>query len=446
MAKHIDAQKIAEALATLDVHDYGDVVQCMRCGTCLPTCPTYRTDGIETQSPRGRVAMIKAVIDGRMRASEEFAEHMYHCLDCRNCQTVCPAGVKVGELVLEARHRIEEHVPQPVLKRFILTNAIRDQKKLNRFLVPLRLYQNIGLQWLVRKSHLLNLISSDLEFMEALLPPLPQRPLTETLPEVVPAVGKEKGRVGFFLGCAMNLIFADISRATVDVLTQAGYTVVIPKNQQCCGTPNIAEGERTIYREMAEHNIGLFETRKLDTIITDCAACGMELKAYSENLSKRSGVAKRAEAFSDRVRDISEFLAKAMGSEVRLGPIPETVCFHDPCHLRHGQKLTAPQRNLLRRIPRLTLRELPDEGQCCGSAGIYNVTHHDRSMKVLQAKVAAIDASGAERVVTSNPGCYLQLLYAGKHFGKSWHVSHISQVLSLALSVANRLRNTGLRA
>lgn len=433
MAKRIDSDKIAHAMATLDIHEYGDVLQCMRCGTCLPTCPTYRTDGLETQSPRGRVAMIKAVIDGRLTASEEFVEHMYHCLDCRNCQTVCPAGVKVGELVLEARHRIEEHVPQALLKRFMLEHAIRDQNRLSRYLIPMRLYQSTGLQGLVRRSEILKHISSDLEFMESLLPPLPARPLSHTLPEEIPAVGKEKGRVGFFLGCAMNLIFADISSDTIDVLTRAGYTVVVPKDQQCCGTPNIAEGERRVYREMAEHNIGLFEGKNIDVIVTDCAACGSELKAYRETLSKRAVTAKRAGIFSSKVRDLSEFLATAIGEDVAFGPIPETACFHDPCHLRHGQKLISPQRALLGKIPGLNFREMPDDGQCCGSAGIYNITHHDRSMKILEAKVSAISRTGAQRVVTSNPGCFMQLQYARQRWSQDWSVSHISEVLRLSL-------------
>jgi glycolate oxidase iron-sulfur subunit len=429
----VDSAKIARAMATLDVHDYGDVVQCMRCGSCLPFCPTYRTDGIETQSPRGRIAMIKAVIDGRLEASEEFIDHMYHCLDCRNCQTVCPAGVKVGELVLEARHRIEQNLPQPLLKRYILNHAIKDQKKLSRFLTPLRIYQNIGLQRLIRNSEILKFISSDLEFMEGLLPPLSSRPLIETLPEEVPAIGPRKGTVGFFLGCAMNLVFSEISRNTVEVLSKAGYRVIIPKSQQCCGTPNIAEGERKIYREMAEHNISLFQGRGIEAVITDCAACGMELKGYKENLSRRPSAA-RAENFSHMVRDVSEFLAVSLDESLPLNPINEKVCFHDPCHLRHGQKLIAPQRALLRRIPGANLRELADEGQCCGSAGIYNITHHERSMKILEAKIAAIEKTGVDRVVTSNPGCYMQLLYAARVGKKSWKVSHISQVLASALN------------
>jgi glycolate oxidase iron-sulfur subunit len=377
--------------------------------------------------------MIKAVIDGRLPASEEFVEHMYHCLDCRNCQTVCPAGVKVGELVLEARHRIEEHLPQPLLKRFLLEYAIKDQKKLALLMQPLKAYQAFGLQWLVRKTHLLPLISDDMAFMEALLPSLPLRPLADSIPEEMPAKGPEKGRVGFFLGCAMNLIFAHISRDTIEVLNRAGYTVVIPKNQQCCGTPNLAEGERAVYRDMAEHNIDLFDKLDIQAIVTDCAACGSELKAYRESLSKQARVAKRAESFSSKVRDISEFLASATGDDMGFGPIPETVCFHDPCHLRHGQKLISPQRQLLRRIPQLTYRDIPDDGQCCGSAGIYNITHRQRALKILEAKVHAIDETGAQRVVTSNPGCFMQLVYAAKRWGKDWKVSYLSEMLRAAL-------------
>jgi glycolate oxidase iron-sulfur subunit len=377
--------------------------------------------------------MIKAVIDGRLTASEEFVEHMYHCLDCRNCQTVCPAGVKVGELVLEARHRIKEHIPQPLLKRFMLNHAIRDQDMLSHLLTPMRLYQKFGIQRLIRRSHILQHISPDLEFMEALLQPLPARPLIHTIPEEIPAVGKEKGRVGFFLGCAMNLIFSDVSRDTIDVLTRAGYAVFIPKHQQCCGTPNIAEGERKVYREMAEHNMTLFLGKKLEAIVTDCAACGSELKTYRQTLSKRPTTAKMAEEFSSKTRDISEFLAAVVGEEVNFGPLQEVVCFHDPCHLRHGQKLVSPQRDLLRKIPQLTCRDIPDDGQCCGSAGIYNITHRDRSMKILEAKVNAISKTGAQRVVTSNPGCFMQLKFASEKWSQPWEVSHISQVLRVSL-------------
>ncbi len=433
MARRIEPESITKALATLDLHEYGDVLQCMRCGLCLPTCPTYRTDGLETQSPRGRVAMIKAVIDGDLPASQDFIDHMYHCLDCRNCQTVCPAGVKAAELILEARHRIEENRPQPYIKKFLLDYAIRDQKLLSRLVSPLRLYQLSGIQALVRKYSVLKLISSDLDLMEALLPPLSSRMLSETIPEEMPAVGKEKGRVGFFLGCAMNILFPHVSRSTVQVLNMAGYTVVIPKGQKCCGAPNIAEGERDVYREMAEHNVRLFEGLGLEAVVTDCAACGMELKAYHEMLARSGNIAGEARTFSSIVRDVSEFLAGALDKDVRFGAIPERICFHDPCHLRHGQGIIAAPRELLRRIPELTVSDVPDDGQCCGSAGTYNVTHPERSMKILEAKVRAIAQVGPERVVTSNPGCLMQLELGRKKWNQDWDVSHISRILHRSL-------------
>jgi len=377
--------------------------------------------------------MRKAAIDGRLTASDEFVEHMYHCLYCRNCQSVCPAGVKVGELVLEARHRIEENRPQHILKRFLLNHAIQDQKKLSRYMAPLKLYQAAGLQSVVRKYEFLSYISGDLEFMEALLPPLPSRPLIDTIPEEIPASGMARGRVGFFLGCAMNLIFADTSRDSIDILTETGYTVVVPKNQQCCGTPNIAEGERETYRQMAEHNVALFEQADVDVIVTDCAACGSELKGYAVTLSRQSDWAEKARDFSAKVRDISEFLAQSIAVEARFGPVPEVVCFHDPCHLRHGQKLVRPQRDLLLRVPKLQYREIPDEGQCCGSAGVYNITHRERSMKILQSKIEAIGRTGAEMVITSNPGCLMQLEYGRRKWSQGWTVSHISRLLKKSL-------------
>jgi glycolate oxidase iron-sulfur subunit len=439
MGKHFDQDKVAAAFSTLDVHDYGDVLQCMRCGLCLSSCPTYRTDGVETQSPRGRVAMIKAVIDGKMKASEEFVEHIYHCLDCRNCQSVCPAGVKAGELALEARYRIEQNRRQPLIKKFLLNYAILDQKRLSKLLFPLKLYEISGLQSLVRKYDILNLFSEDLGFMEALAPKLPSRPLSEQIPEEIPAIGPERGRVGFFLGCAMNLIFAETSRATIENLTLAGYRVIVPKEVQCCGTPNIAEGERKVYREMAENTIRIFADRRVDYVVTDCAACGSELKTYREIFQKNLAFAAKAEEFSSKVRDVSEFLDSVLTPNVRFGPISETVCFHDPCHLRHGQRLIFPQRNLLKRIPQLDYRELPDEGQCCGSAGIYNITHRQRSMKILESKIDAIEKTQAKTVVSSNPGCLMQLNYGSGHWQKGWNVIHISEILNRSLIAGQKL-------
>ncbi|MEW6352398.1 MAG: (Fe-S)-binding protein [Thermodesulfobacteriota bacterium] len=434
MLRNRESEKIAKAMSSLDIYEYGDVLQCMRCGLCLPTCPTYRTDGLETQSPRGRVAMIKGVIDGMLPASRTFIDHMYHCLDCRNCQTVCPAGVKAGELVLEARHRIEECRAQPLLKRFLLNYAIEDQDRLGHYMLPLRVYQRTGIQSLVRKyGHLLRLISEDLEHMEALLPVLPMRPLADRLPVETPAQGSERGRVGFFLGCAMNLMYADVSAATVQVLSRAGFTVVTPRGIKCCGAPNMSEGERRTYRAMARHNIALFEAAGVDYVVTDCAACGSELKGYREAFHRDPAMAARAVAFAEKVRDISEFLAAEPADAISFSPLREQVCFHDPCHLRHAQGIVSPPRELLLRIPGLELIEVPDEGHCCGSAGTYMITHRERSLKILEAKIRAIGLTGAQRVITSNPGCMMQLDYARRRGNQQWQVSHISEILGDAL-------------
>lgn len=437
MTSKIDSAGISRAFSTLDLYEYGDVLQCMRCGLCLPTCPTYRTDGLETQSPRGRVAMIKAVIDGDMPASEEFIDHMYHCLDCRTCQTVCPAGVKAAELVLEARHRIEQNRSQPLLKRILFGYAIRDQKRLWRGLSFLRWYQFSGLQSLIRKYSILKLISADLELMEALLPPLPSRILTETIPEEIPAHGREKGRVGFFVGCAMNILFAEVSRCTIDVLTRAGYRVVVPQEQRCCGSPNIAEGERDVYRKMAEHNVHLFADNNVEAVVTDCAACGSELKGYHEIPAPYGRAAAGTKEFSSKVQDISEFLAGRLNGNVNFGAIAERICFHDPCHLRHAQGVVSSPRDILRRIPDLVVHDIPDEGQCCGSAGTYNITHSGRSMKILEAKVNAIERVRSTRVVTSNPGCLMQLELGRKRWNQDWEVSHTSQLLHRSLERGN---------
>lgn len=434
MGSPFPAERITKAFASLDLFDYGDVLRCMRCALCLPTCPTYRTDGVETQSPRGRVAMIKAVIDGAMPASEEFVEHMYHCLDCRNCQTVCPAGVRPGELVLEARHRVEENRSRPVAGRFLLEYAVFDQRRLSRLLAPLRLYQRTGLQALARKYGLLAFLSSGLARLEAFLPRIPSRPLTDTIPSEIPARGTERGRVGFFLGCAMNLLYPEASRATAELLSRAGYTVVIPKAQKCCGAPNIEEGERRVYREMAQWNVALFADGKVDAVVTDCAACGSELKSYRRVLAKSGRWAGPAAAFSAAVRDVSEFLAEALPANDAFGPVRAVVCFHDPCHLCHAQGVTAAPRELLRRVPGLVLAEVPDAGQCCGSAGVYTITHTARSVKILEAKVAAIDRTGAGTVATSNPGCMMQLAYGKNRWGRSWEVKHISEILRDSLS------------
>jgi glycolate oxidase iron-sulfur subunit len=281
-----------------DAPEYDNLLSCVKCGLCLSVCPTYATDAMEVQSPRGRVQLMRAVDEGQISLTETVADHMYHCLDCRACQTVCPSGVRVGEQVLHTRTLAERQRPQGWLKRFVLEQLMTRPEWLEAAMWPLRLYQWLGVQWLVRKSGILRLAPRRLQVMEGLLPRLPSRPLRRALPEVTPAVGERRYRVGFFLGCVMSLVFARTSAKTVRVLAENGCEVVLPKAQKCCGAPHAGEGDVETLRRLARHNVDLFNSYPLDYIVADCAACSAQTKEYAELLREDPLYWERAEAFA----------------------------------------------------------------------------------------------------------------------------------------------------
>ncbi len=423
----------APRFASGDGPDYDNVLACIRCGLCLSVCPTYATDGVEVQSPRGRVALIRAWQEGRLELSPNLRDHMYHCLDCRACQTICPTGVRVGELVLGARAVAESQrrrgAVAGALAGFSLRWLLPHPDRLEASLVPLRLYQRLGLQRLVRGSGALRLLPGPLAEMEGLLPQLPGRPLRQELPEVVPTSGVRRYRVGFFLGCVMTLVFARSSRATVDVLTANACEVVTPKEQVCCGAPHTEEGEFEEVRALARRNIDVFESLGVDYIVADCAACGAQTKEYAHLLCDDPAYAERARAFSAKVRDISEFL---VGIPLRrpLGAVPRQVAYHMPCHLAHAQKVREAPRQLLRLVPGLQLMKLNEDDWCCGSAGIYNISHAGRADKILARKMDNLRECGADTVATGNPGCLLQLQAGVRGRGWATDVRHPMELLA----------------
>ncbi len=421
--------------ATGDGPDYDNILACIRCGLCLSVCPTYAADGIEVQSPRGRVALIRAWQEGRLALSPNLRAHMYHCLDCRACQTICPTGVRVGELVVATRTIAEDKrrpgLFEAALRSFALRWLLPNPDRLELSLWPVRLYQRLGLQWLVRRSGLLRLLPITLRVMEGLLPPLPERPLRQTLPETVPAQGQQRYRVGFFLGCVMTLVLARASRATVAVLTANGCEVVTPKDQVCCGAPHAEEGEADAVRALARRNIDVFERYGVDYVVADCAACGAQTKEYAHLLRDDPAYAERARAFSAKVRDISEFLAE-IPLRRPLGEVPRRVAYHHPCHLAHAQGVREEPRALLRRVPGLQLVELKEADRCCGSAGIYNISHPQRAQAILERKLANLAASGADVLATGNPGCLLQMMAGVREKGLAVAVQHPMEILELA--------------
>ncbi len=431
---------VAKPLLTgADAPDYDNALACIRCGLCLSVCPTYNTDHLEVQSPRGRVALIRAVDEFRLPLeSPGFKEHMYHCLDCRACQTICPSGVKIGELVLAARAELDHREPQPwlerALKRVILQWVLLRPERVEWAMVPLRLYQRLGLQRLVRASRFLNRLPgrlSVLGVMDDLLPKLPGRPLRSELAEVTPPKGERHYRIGFFLGCVMNVVYAEASRATVEVLVENHCEVVTPKAQRCCGAPHAAEGDTNTLRELARHNVDLFERLQLDYVVADCAACAAQTKEYAHLLRDEPAYRDRAIAFSKKVRDITELLAE-IPLKVPAGAPPVRVTYHEACHLCHAQGVKRQPRKVIQQIPGIEFVEMKESDWCCGSAGIYNITHPERAAEILDRKLTNIAATNADVVLTGNPGCLLQIEAGVKRAGIKTKVLHPTQLLAEA--------------
>lgn len=422
-----------QTVFSAELPDYDFLRHCVRCARCLPVCPTYQEEALETQSPRGRLALIKAVEDGVLPFEDSVEEHLYHCLDCRMCNTVCPANVPIGEAILAARAAFGERLGRPWWRKLVFRHVLISARRLGWAIWPLRVYQGLNLPSLIRPLlHRLPKRLSVLRRMEALLPMLPARALHKELEVVTPAVGRRKYRVGFFLGCMMSQLLAKESRATVDVLTQAGCEVITPKGQLCCGAPQDDQGERQHARKFARVNIGLFESAgDFDAIITDCAACSAMLKEYGELLHNDPRFSVRAHNFSQSVKDIYEWY-ETIGICVDHpeGAGVTCVTIHDACHLANAQGVRKPQRDLLGRIKSVRVVEMKDPSACCGSAGIYNVTHPEMADRRLQRKLDDIEATGASVVVTNGPGCLLQLRAAVQERELDLQVKHISQLVA----------------
>jgi glycolate oxidase iron-sulfur subunit len=419
-----------------ELPDYDFLRHCVRCARCLPVCPTYQETALETQSPRGRLSLIKAVEDGALPFETDVEAHLYHCLDCRMCNTVCPANVPIGESIVAARAAFGERLGRPWWRRLVFRHILISADRLGWAMLPVRIYQRLGLPRLIRP--LLALLPGQLSLlrrMEALLPPLSPYALHKKLSVVTPAKGKRKYRVGFFLGCMMSQLFAEESRATVNVLTRAGCEVVTPKGQLCCGAPQDDQGDREQLRTFARQNISLFEEiGEVDAIVSDCAACSGMLKEYAELLHDDPEFAPRARAFSDQIKDIFEWYDEiGIAADRGDNAAPISVTIHDACHLANAQGIRAPQRDLLGRIQPVQIVEMLDPSACCGSAGIYNVTHSEMADKRLGRKLEDIQATGADVVVTNGPGCLLQLRAAVRERNTNVQIKHISQLLEDAM-------------
>jgi glycolate oxidase iron-sulfur subunit len=389
---------------------------------CLPACPTYKETFLETASPRGRVALVRKLQDGELEQSERLLEYLSLCLDCQACASACPCGVNAGELVAEFTCERKDGSRLGFMEDLVLRKLLPHPDRLEASMAPMRLYQRTGLQKLVRTLGILKMFPKPLERMEGLLPDLPERPLRRVIKEDMPAKGEVRGTIGFFLGCVMSLIFSDASRATIKLLTLLGYRVITPRNQVCCGAPNMLAGDLAGLKEAARKNVDIFGGFDLDFIVTDCGGCGAELKKYSHHLSDSS-----VASFSDKVRDISQVLAMhADELKLLLKPLPMKVTYHDPCHIAHCQGIRREPRDMLKLVPGLEYMELENADACCGSGGTYNIAKPEMADLILRRKLDTIRATGADAVVTGNPGCLLQL--------KKGLLDHLPQVKIMHLT------------
>ena len=387
---------------------------------------------------RGRLNLLRAVEDGKLAITAGVEEHLYHCLDCRACNTVCPPGVRIGELIVRGRVAVEEKYSRSPLIRFMLRHVLAGAERAEIISGPLRALQALRLDrfgaWLAGPIPGLGQKLRELvEFAPRI--GLPIRP---ELASVLPAHRRGPGggaphRVAFFLGCMMNVVMPDVSRATVRVLRRAGCDVITPAGQACCGAPQDDQAMLALSRDMARHNVALFEPilPEVEAIVTDCAGCSAALKEYAEWLHDDPAWAARAQAFSAKVRDVTEWLDSIWPDDLPLRHPTVAATYHDPCHLANLQNVRSQPRRLLSRIRGLDLRPLPDSHpiRCCGSAGIYNLTHTPMALSLLERKMEDVAATGAQLLVSANPGCLMQLEWGGKRSGGKLAVKHVVQVL-----------------
>jgi glycolate oxidase iron-sulfur subunit len=400
-------------------------LDCIHCGLCLSSCPTYRVLGSEMDSPRGRIYLMRAYDEGRAKITDSFVEHMFRCLDCRACETACPSGVHFGHMMEEMRGKIVQDREAHWIARLMLNHVFPYPWRFHIASRMLQLYRATGMQTLVRTTGLLKLIAPKMAAAEQLMPEIGIEsgvPLGRTYR----AEGNKQGTVAFFTGCVMNSMMGSINRSSVRLLTAAGYDVIVPQEQICCGALANHAGLRETAGNMARTNVAAFDANQVDAIIINAAGCGAMLKEYPLLIDG-------AETFSSKVKDIAEFLVSTRIFERLKIPVERRVGYDDPCHLIHGQGVKNEPRKLLKAIPGINFVEVEGADQCCGSAGIYNITQNELSMEILDRKMEKIQKAGIDILATGNPGCMFQFRYGAKKCGMKLEVVHPVELLARSL-------------
>ncbi|WP_100401840.1 (Fe-S)-binding protein [Bacillus sp. FJAT-42315] len=420
-----------------------ELLNCMRCGFCLPSCPTYIESGYkESHSPRGRIALMKAVVDGLIEPDEDVERSLELCLGCRACEPVCPSGVKYGHLLEEARDIINQNkkhsAPVQALRNVVFKGLFPHQERMVTVTSLLGFYQRSGLQKVVRKAGFMNLFPENLRTMERVLPQVPKKKDMKNRPMNLPAEGKKVvATVAFFSGCLMDTMFLETNNATMKLLQKAGCNITVPKTQACCGALHGHSGEKEGAKELARRNIAAFETCQADYIITNAGGCGAFLIDYDHLLKDDPQWAERAKAFVAKIKDITQILYELDFHKKVLLKMnnPQIITYQDSCHLRNVMRTFTAPRALLAAIEGAEFREMEESDRCCGSAGIYNIVESEMSMQILDHKMEKAKATAAHTIVTANPGCLLQMKLGIEREGLSEKVRavHIVDLLLEAL-------------
>ena len=420
-------------MAVSDAPRQEDLDKCVHCGLCLNACPTYRELGVEMDSPRGRIYQMVQVANGAP-ITEAYQEHIDLCLACRGCETACPSGVKYGRLIEAARADIEQRTQRPLSARIgrkLIFDYLLPSRTWLRFAgAGLWLYQRSGMRRLLRASGIFKVMGK-LGEVESLAPSAEAPFFYRHMGRVFPARGERKHRVALLSGCIANICFARLNEATVRVLQANGCEVTIHQGQTCCGALHVHAGLRESARKLARKNVDALADAGFDAILTNAAGCGSTLKEYDELLDHDPAYAERARRFAGLTQDVTEFLASIVLNP-RMGEVRDVVTYQDSCHLAHGQRIRSAPRELLRQVPGIALKEMQMSDLCCGSEGIYNFLHNDMALALLNKKMLSVNATGAARIVTCNPGCMLQLRAGVARHGLGQRVSHVIEVLDEA--------------
>jgi glycolate dehydrogenase iron-sulfur subunit len=407
------------------------VKDCVHCGFCLPSCPTYVLWGEEMDSPRGRIHLMRAGLEGEP-LSESMVGHFDACLGCLACVPACPSGVQYGTLIADTRAQVERRYERPRRDR-LLREAIFQvfpyPRRLRALRGPLVLYQRSGLDRLLRRSGLLDRLSPTLRVMESLIPKLTRR---EKLPPRVPASGRRRAVVGMLTGCVQDALFPEVNAATTRVLAAEGCDVVIPRRQGCCGALSQHMGREDEAIRFARALIEHFEAARVDYVVVNAAGCGSAMKEYAHLLRDDPGYGARAQAFVERTRDVSELLVE-LGPAAPRHRLDVTIAYHDACHLGHAQGIRSQPRELLRTIPGLTLTEIAEAELCCGSAGIYNLLNPEPATELGDRKARNVLATRASVLVTANPGCLMQIAASAQRLGAHLTLAHTVTVLDASI-------------